>query len=231
MSSLVDFNISTPRNRTNSSNECGVVINNHVSNCIPRKDPPLSYGRKGKIKSRDLKDTTYSPQGFRADPKETHYPDLNDCEYKEREVKFDDLPPPSVVPEEDIQDIRSPIYTCNTCHVLEKDLSLYKEIALTFSKILKDNNKKLLANIVDQSNKIIIDNVSLCKIISIILDIPVDYVTLQYNVHTSGCFSKIVRFADIQDIKINHIDFRLGYNEKYNILLQDFNISLTKVMI
>jgi hypothetical protein len=40
MSSLVDFNISTPRNRRQSSNECDVVINNHVSNCpCPLKKP------------------------------------------------------------------------------------------------------------------------------------------------------------------------------------------------
>jgi hypothetical protein len=30
---------------------------------------------------------------------------------------------------------------------------------------------------------------------------------------------KILKIADIADIKINHIDFRLGYNEKYNIYL------------
>jgi hypothetical protein len=211
MSGLVDFNISTPRNRTQSSNECGVVINNHVSNCLPRKDP-ITYGKR---------------------PKSTklEYPPIE--EFPTREVEFRSAScAPSVVPQ-DSEAEREVKYevSCLSCEMLRKELELYKEIALTFSRILKNNNKKLLANIIDQSNKIIVDNVSLCRIISIILDIPLDFVHLQYSVHTEGCLSKLVKIADIQDIKINHIDFRLGYNEKYNILLQDFNISLTKVMI
>jgi hypothetical protein len=209
MTSLVDFNISTPRNRTQSSNECGVVINNNVSNCIPRKDP---------VKRSSVR-----------------YPNLDDLH--PRDIPLDS-PAPSVVPRDlttepanDIYLQDDMMYLNNRCVNLSKDLELYKEIALTFSRILKDNNKKLLANIIDQSRKIIVDKVSLCTIISKILDVPLDYVHLEYVIHTEGCLSKVLKIADIQDIKINHIDFRLGYNEKYNILLSEFNISLTRVLI
>jgi hypothetical protein len=47
MSSLVDFNVSTPRNKTQSSNECGVVINNTITNerkpTSKRASIPIGY--------------------------------------------------------------------------------------------------------------------------------------------------------------------------------------------
>jgi hypothetical protein len=39
MLSLDDFNIATPRNRTQSSNHCGIAINNHISNYVAKRGP------------------------------------------------------------------------------------------------------------------------------------------------------------------------------------------------
>jgi hypothetical protein len=224
MSSLVDFNISTPRNRTQSSNECGVVINNHVSNCSRSPVCPVVDKKQKRLS--------------------VNYPDFNNL--TTRDIPQEESLAPSVIPQDEndlrnnIEDLNlrnnltsyeEVIYLNEKVALLTKELDFNKEIALTFSKILKDNNKKLLANIIDQSNKIIVDQVSLCMIISKLLDIPVEYIHLEYVVHTEGCLSKALKIADIQDIKINHIDFRLGYNEKYNILLSNYSISLPRVLI
>jgi hypothetical protein len=219
LGSLVDFNVTTPKNRTQSSNECGVVIHNNVTGCTasPRKekDPGITYGKKRKSVNLGI-------------PPPPEYPDLS-------HLPPDDSPAPSVTPRDltyspELQD-EQVMYLNDKIVSLSKDLDLYKEIALTLSRILKDNNKKLLANIIDQSGKIIIDKVSLCTIIAKLIDVNVEFVHLEYVIHTEGCLGKIVSIADIQDIKINHIDFRLGYNEKYNILQSDFSISLKKVLI
>jgi hypothetical protein len=193
MSGLVDFNISTPRNRTQSRNECGVVINNNVANCLPKFSqlPP-----------------------FTPSPVIAPYQEI-----------------PSVLPNVSIPEIQTRDVKIEVDEQVRYEKELYYELALTFSKILKDNNKKLLANLIDQSGKIIVDRESLCVIISKLLNIPVDFVHIEYMIPTSGCLAKALKIGDIQDIKINHIDFRLGYNEKYNILRDVFSISLVRVMI
>ena len=124
--------------------------------------------------------------------------------------------------------------------VQNKDVSavnmeeLYKLLALTFSNILKDNNAKLIANIIDNSGKIIVEAGNLIKIIALITgasetDIHIEYV----NNDGAGCAActKINPIKKIENIKIGFVDFKLGFNDKYNILTDTFNISLKKCII
>ena len=111
---------------------------------------------------------------------------------------------------------------------------LYKLLALTFSTILKDNNPKLIANIIDNSGKIIVEAGNLVKIIALITnslesDIHIEYV----NNDGAGCTAcaKINPIKKIENIKIGYVDFKLGYNDKYNILSDTFNVSLKKCII
>ena len=111
---------------------------------------------------------------------------------------------------------------------------LYKLLALTFSTILKDNNPKLIANIIDNSGKIIVEAGNLVKIIALITnslesDIHIEYV----NNDGAGCTAcaKINPIKKIENIKIGYVDFKLGYNDKYNILCDTFNVSLKKCII
>ena len=111
---------------------------------------------------------------------------------------------------------------------------LYKLLALTFSTILKDNNSKLIANIIDNSGKIIVEAGNLVKIIALITnslesDIHIEYV----NNDDVGCTAcrKINPIKKIENIKIGYVDFKLGYNDKYNILCDTFNVSLKKCII
>jgi hypothetical protein len=190
MTRLVDFCISTPRNRTQSSNECGVVINNTVRNHVLGDRSPAEYPSVPPVPvpvpvvARDV-----SPE----------------------------LPPDTTLFDE--------------LNTLRLEHGVYKEIAMTLSRILKSTNAKLLVNLIDQSGKIIVDRVSLVTIIAKHLNVPVDAVHIEYTESTGGCFAKVCKVYDIQDIRIYHIDFRLGYNEKYNVLKDEFAISLTKVML
>ena len=111
---------------------------------------------------------------------------------------------------------------------------LYKLLAITFSNILKDNNAKLIANIIDNSGKIIVEAGNLIKIIALITntaetDIHIEYV----NNDGTGCMActKINPIKKIENIKIGYVDFKLGFNDKYNILSDTFNVSLKKCII
>ena len=56
-------------------------------------------------------------------------------------------------------------------------------------------------------------------------------VNLRYIEQEPGCMSKVSPIKQIEDIKINNESFSLKYNADYNILKDDFNISLVKVII
>ena len=111
---------------------------------------------------------------------------------------------------------------------------LYKLLALTFSNILKDNNPKLIANIIDNSGKIIVDAGNLVRIIALITDSRESDIHIEYVFKDGagcGACTKINPIRKIENIKIGYVDFKLGYNDKYNILSDTFNVSLKKCII
>ena len=112
------------------------------------------------------------------------------------------------------------------------EVALYKLIAHTFAVILKDNNPKLLANIVDNSGKIIIDATSLCQIIALMCGVDATSVHIEYVVKDEvGCMAKVNPIKLIENIKINYLDFKLAYNNMFNILTDQYHISLKKVIV
>ena len=128
----------------------------------------------------------------------------------------------------------NPVNCTTVSNEIENLEELYKLLALTFSNILKDNNPKLIANIIDNSGKIIVEAGNLVKIIALITgaretDIHIEYI----NNDGAGCAActKINPIKKIENIKIGYSDFKLGFNDKYNILTDTFNISLKKCII
>ena len=112
------------------------------------------------------------------------------------------------------------------------EVELYKLIAHTFAVILKDNNPKLLANIVDNSGKIIIDATSLCQIIALMCGVDPTAVHIEYVLKDEvGCMAKANPIKLIENIKINYLDFKLAYNNMFNILTDQYHISLKKVIV
>ena len=115
----------------------------------------------------------------------------------------------------------------------DSELKFYKLLSSTLSNILKDNNPKLIINLIDQSGKIIIEAQTLIELIAIKTNSNPQLVNIQYGeVEEIKCnLGKVSPIKNIKNIKIDNENFNLKYNKEYNILQDEFNISLDKVII
>ena len=119
--------------------------------------------------------------------------------------------------------------TSNTLMLRENDL--FKHLAVSFSNILKSNNPKLIANLVDQSGKVILSAHDLVTAISLILGINESLVKISYEDPEAGCLAKVNPIKKISSIKANGYDFQLAFNREYNTLTDDFGVSLVSCLI
>ena len=119
--------------------------------------------------------------------------------------------------------------TSNTLMLRENDL--FKHLAVSFSNILKSNNPKLIANLVDQSGKVILSAHDLVTAISLILGINQSLVKISYEDPEAGCLAKVNPIKKISSIKANGYDFQLAFNREYNTLSDDFGVSLVSCLI
>ena len=114
---------------------------------------------------------------------------------------------------------------------MENDLKFYKLLSSTLSNLLKDNNTKLIINLIDQSGKIIIDAPTLIELIAIKTNTDANSVNITFVDEEPNCLNKVSPIKVISNIKINDETFNLKYNREFNILQDTFNISLTKTII
>ena len=114
---------------------------------------------------------------------------------------------------------------------LEVENRFYKLLSTTLSNILRDNNPKLLINLIDQSGKVIIEARTLIELIAIKTNSDPNSVNIQWSEEETGCLAKVSPVKNISNIKIDNETFSLKYNREYNILQDDFNISLDKCII
>ena len=114
---------------------------------------------------------------------------------------------------------------------LEVENRFYKLLSTTLSNILRDNNPKLLINLIDQSGKVIIEARTLIELIAIKTNSDPNSVNIQWCEEETGCLAKVSPVKNISNIKIDNETFSLKYNREYNILQDDFNISLDKCII
>ena len=123
-----------------------------------------------------------------------------------------------------------PEYTSSDNTMLREN-DLFKHLAVSFSNILKSNNPKLIANLVDQSGKVILAANDLFTTISLILGINESSVKINYEDPEAGCLGKVNPIKKISSIKANGYDFQLAFNKEYNTLTDDFGVSLVKCLI
>ena len=120
---------------------------------------------------------------------------------------------------------------------LEQDIgfvvgdNFYKTLSHILSNILAKQDAKLIANIWDRTGNIILNGTELCNIIAALCNIDVNAVSIVYGDEEPGCLTKIKPLKPILNIKIDNKDFKLFYNEPYNILQDEFRISLSTVFI
>ena len=202
MDRIADFNISSNRQRHRNTNSCNVVINNNHAQHLSAP----AFAR------------TKPPPGSVAYPSvNPTFADSNPYENPQaidRDVVIDDS-----VPKE-----TTPVLNGN-------ELDLYKTIAKTYGQILKDNNPKLVANLIDQSGRVIVDAESLIRIVALVCQVVPESVNISYEVKETGCCGKLNPIKTIEAIKVGGLDFKLTYNEKYNMLTDEYSVSLRKVLI
>ena len=101
---------------------------------------------------------------------------------------------------------------------MENDLKFYKLLSSTLSNLLKDNNSKLIINLIDQSGKIIIDAPTLIELIAIKTNTDANSVNITFVDEEPNCLNKVSPIKVISNIKINDETFNLKYNREFNIL-------------
>ena len=115
--------------------------------------------------------------------------------------------------------------------ISENELKFYKLLSATLSNILKDNNMKLLVNLIDQTGKIVIEAPTLIELIAIKTNTDPNVVNITYKDEEPTCMNKVSPIKQISNIKINDETFQLKYNREFNILQDTYNISLEKCII
>ena len=203
MIKISEFNpsISNKKESSNSAN-CKVIINNSPSGSIsPSTSQTNPTGQTGPISSLE---TSISTGPISSNPTSQTGPiSLN-----------------NYVPE----------YSTSE-NLMLRENELFKHLAVSFSNILKSNNPKLIANLVDQSGKVILAANDLVTAISLILGINESSVKINYEDPEAGCLGKINPIKKISSIKTNGYDFQLHFNKEYNTLTEDFGVSLVKCLI
>ena len=114
---------------------------------------------------------------------------------------------------------------------LELENKFYKLLSQTLSNLLANDDPKLLINLIDQSGKIIIEGQTLIELIAIKTNTDKNLVNISFVDEEPNCFTKVSPIKRISKIKINDESFPLRFNREYNILQDDYKISLDKCII
>ena len=130
---------------------------------------------------------------------------------------------------------RQPIVTSEE---IDSNIEFHKKRADIMTRILCMDNKKLLANLIDKSGKVILSAQEFCELVACMLSteaypyLPSDInLTLQEEVNTSCLKSVVSPFKHVISIKINNQDFYNVQNEAYNILTNNYKVSVETVYV
>lgn len=116
---------------------------------------------------------------------------------------------------------------------VDKNNSFLKKLNEILTHTLISDDLKLLTNLIDDSGKIILSGYDLCELISLMLNVPINDISINYkeNFVTECLKVKILPYKHISNIKIKNKDFKNSQNEAYNILTDVYQISLRTVYI
>jgi len=111
--------------------------------------------------------------------------------------------------------------------------AFYEKLAYIMSEILATNNSTLFVNVIDKSGFIILKAEELVKLISILTAASSDNISIHYasEEETGCCITKYTPVKTIQSITVNNQDLQFSYNKQYNILKNQFRLSLNRCFI
>lgn len=231
MSRLIEFNVGDPKSnqQTASKIDCSITINN-VSDKYYRnnfnEDDELTFTPKARG-VETFEESTTTP----IEVKTNVINNSNDnTSVKGANVKVKENKSQS-------RYVVTSRQTVVTSDEIDVNIDFIKKLLKILTDMLINDDKKLLSNVLDQTNKIILTGSDLCELISSLLSSsnvikPTDVcLTYKDNIINSCFRTKIIPFKDITSIKINNQDFQTVQNEAYNILSDVYNISLNRVYI
>lgn len=235
---LIEFNCGDPKSnqQTASKVDCHITINNSQSN---------EKGKKTKQSSKDVKivdgvevfDSEISELSEDVETQHTVEKSSHNEEFNTKvsvPVKAKKRSLPSST-ERFVMVSRQPIVTTEE---IENNVEFHKKRAEILTNTLCIDDKKLLANLIDRSGKIIISAQEFCELVALMLSSdeiqvnPSDInLTLQEEYISSCLKVQVSPFKKIASIKINNQDFHNVQNEAYNTLTDNYKISVDTVYV
>lgn len=232
---LIEFNCGDPKSnqQTASKVDCQITINNSQ---ISKK------GKSKKQASRDVKivddvevfesELSENIENQPVIEKTSHNEEFNTKVNIPVKAKLRSVPSST---ERFVMVSRQPIVTSEE---IDNNIEFHKKRAEVLTNALCLNNKKLIANLIDGSGKVIISAQEFCELVAIMLSNEESQVnpsdislTLQEEI-TSSCLKvNISPFKGISSIKINNQDFHNVQNEAYNTLTDVYKISVNTVYV
>ena len=237
---LIEFNCGDPKSnqQTASRVDCQITINNSQ---ISEKD------KRKKQTSRDIKvinDVEVFDSELSSDVETARTETTTKTKTKTTEDEFNtrvNIPVKAKVrstpssTERFVMVSRQPIVTAEE---IENNVEFHKKRAEILTHTLCMDDKKLLANLIDITGKIIISGQEFCELVALMLSSdeiqvnPSDInLTLQEEYISSCLKVQVSPFKKIASIKINNQDFHNVQNEAYNTLTDTYKISVDAVYV
>ena len=225
MSRLIEFNVGDPKSnqQTASKIDCSITINNVSDKYYRNEEDEVTFTPKARgVEINGIETFEESPIEVKTNVKN------NSNDSAAVKVKENKSQSRYVVTSRQ---------TVVTSDEIDVNIDFIKKLLKILTDMLINDDKKLLSNVLDQTNKIILTGSDLCELISTLLSTsnnikPTDVcLTYKDNIINSCFRTKIIPFKDITSIKINNQDFQTVQNEAYNVLTDVYNISLNRVYI
>ena len=230
MSRLIEFNVGDPKSnqQTASKIDCSITINN-VSDKYYRNNNSTNF------KGNEEDELTFTPKARGVEINGIETFEESPIEVKTN-VKNNSVENNNTNKSQSRYVVTSR-QTVVTSDEIDVNIDFIKKLLKILTDMFINDDKKLLSNVLDQTNKIILTGSDLCELISSLLSSsnvikPTDVcLTYKDNIINSCFRTKIIPFKDITSIKINNQDFQTVQNEAYNTLTDVYNISLNRVYI
>jgi hypothetical protein len=251
---LIEFNCGDPKSnqQTASKVDCQITINNsQVSNERDEKDGKDGKDGKGKYKKQTKRDiriidgvevfefeevsdieTALTEDKLEVGASTNSTEEFNSRVVVPIKTKHRSTPPST---ERFVMVSKQPIVTAEE---IENNIEFHRRHSEILTHTLCMDDKKLLANLIDTTGKVIISAQDLCELIALVLSDdeftirPSDVnLTLQEE-YISTCLKvQVSPFKKIISIKINKQDFHNVQNEAYNALTDIYKISMDTVYV
>ena len=235
---LIEFSCGDPKSnqQTASKVDCQITINNSQ---ISKKDKPKNQTTRDvkivngvEVFDSELSELSEDTGAQSTIEKSSRNEEFNTKVNIPVKAKKRSLPSST---ERFVMVSRQPIVTSEE---IENNIEFHKKRAEILTNTLCIDDKKLLANLIDRSGKVIIAAQEFCELVAVMLSNeelqinPSDInLTLQEEITASCLKVQISPFKQITSIKINNQDFHNVQNEAYNTLTDTYKISVNTVYV